>query len=76
MVSQLLPGEDPATRDPDEPALWIAVYSELIGGVRQSLSLARQSPSGAGDVDHLESTVRRFEERLIFWQERAEQLVR
>jgi hypothetical protein len=76
VVSQLLPGEDPRTRDPDEAALWISVYSELIGGIRQSLGLARLSASGNGDVDHLESTVRRFEGRLIFWRGRAEQLAR
>ncbi len=82
--SRLLPGEDPETRYPDDIALWISVYGELIAYKHSLLEASTASISGMTheaartqsiQVDDrlIREQLAGFERRLEFWK--ARQLV-
>jgi hypothetical protein len=81
---RLLEGEDEHTAYVDDAVHWTKVYAELLDFKRSLLTVAKQElPSmddDAGsevketDLKVLRAEAARFERRLDFWQERADEL--
>jgi hypothetical protein len=81
---RLLEGEDEHTAYVDDAVHWTKVYTELLDFKRSLLTVAEQElqsmDDDAGsevkdtDLKVLRAEAARFERRLDFWQERADQL--
>ena len=77
---RLLPGEDPASTDPEDADHWVSVYSELLElkqqlttNLRDMMEHQRQDVQDElerADVRLLKREIERFEHRLAFWQGR------
>jgi hypothetical protein len=74
---RLLPGEPPASNDPEDAEHWISVYTELLETMHQVMVkpevVGRQASDGAGamrraDLRTLELQIENFEGRLAFWR--------
>lgn len=61
----VLPGEDPRSTDPGDVEHWVAVYGELLEGVRAALH-----EDGDGTDPLLREMTQRYVRRMRFWRER------
>ena len=78
MHARPLPGESEETIYPDDPAHWIAVYTELLAATHQLIANIRelmerqpqdvQDKLERTDVRILELRAQGFERRIAFWR--------
>jgi hypothetical protein len=82
--ARLLEGEDEHTTYVDDAVHWTKVYAELLDFKRSLMSVSEHQLQSMGDAAEsevketdlkvLKAEAARFERRLNFWQERADQL--